>query len=97
MYSNFGPNHMVYMIYSKLPSYQNVNKYCLSFWYFMSGTVGTLYVQVQQLKGETAPLWIRQDNYGPAWIQGEIEFTNDDLPDIQVYFLFYNYFFLTKL
>lgn len=86
MYTTFPSRQSVYMVYHKLPT-ANASHYCLSFWYFMSGTVGTLMVQVQQSIGVTAPLWIRVDNYGPVWLQGEVEFTSADMPAIQVLYV----------
>lgn len=68
----FDGNGANYINYTATPVARTEN-HCLSFWYFMSGYVGSLTVYVMDSSGKRLAVWYRNDDHGSTWLQAEVD------------------------
>ena len=75
-FDGYGVN---YMNYTATPVNRMENQ-CLSFWYFMSGYVGTLTLYVTDRNGTRSAIWYRNDDHGTMWLQAEVDIPKEAFP-----------------
>lgn len=68
----FDGNGANYVNYTATPVARTEN-HCLSFWYFMSGYVGSLTLYVTDSSRKRSAVWYRNDDHGSTWLQAEVD------------------------
>ena len=85
MYTDYYDSEDAFLSYSQVPlNRRGAATYCFSFWYFMSGYMGTLrvYISDTQIIGNDTrhPVWLRDGNFGTQWQQGGIDIPLEVFP-----------------
>ena len=75
MYTYYLAGNSLAILDYNVPLDQTTSIRCLSFWYFMSGSVGTLSVGLKagSTDGDYVIAWYRSGNHGSRWRQGQLQ------------------------
>lgn len=74
-----------YMNYTATPVARTESQ-CLSFWYFMSGYVGSLTLYITDASGKRSAVWYRMDDHGSTWLQAEVDIPLEAFPLEEIMF-----------
>ena len=75
MYTYYLAGNSLAILDYNVPLDQTTSTRCLSYWYFMSGSVGTLSVGLKagSTDGDYVIAWYRSGNHGSRWRQGQLQ------------------------